>query len=111
MPKQFRFFRKKPVVIKAIQWFRNGDHPEDESVSAGYSAFLTEGKVVSPFISHAGGFSCSVCGDLYSNHGSIKTLEGVMTVCPGDWIVTGVNGERYPVKPDIFEKTYEKTES
>lgn len=37
----------------------------------------------------------------------IPTLEGVMTANPGDWIITGVNGERYPCKPDIFEKTYE----
>jgi hypothetical protein len=36
----------------------------------------------------------------------IETLEGTMTASPGDWIVKGVNGEKYPVKPDIFEKTY-----
>lgn len=40
----------------------------------------------------------------------IETLEGTMTAAPGDWIVKGVNGERYPVKPDIFEKTYEKAD-
>ena len=38
---------------------------------------------------------------------NIETLEGVMHTEPGDWIITGVNGERYPCKPDIFEKTYE----
>ena len=37
----------------------------------------------------------------------IKTLEGTMIGNPGDWIITGVNGEQYPCKPDIFEKTYE----
>ena len=37
----------------------------------------------------------------------IDTLEGKMKASPGDWIVKGVNGEIYPVKPDIFEKTYE----
>lgn len=37
----------------------------------------------------------------------IETLEGNMKANPGDWIITGVNGERYPCKPDIFEKTYE----
>ena len=41
---------------------------------------------------------------------NIETLEGVMHAEPGDWIITGVNGERYPCKPDIFEKTYEKVE-
>lgn len=37
----------------------------------------------------------------------IQTLEGTMTAHPGDWIITGVAGERYPCKPEIFEKTYE----
>lgn len=37
----------------------------------------------------------------------IDTLEGKMKADIGDWIVTGVNGEQYPVKPDIFKKTYE----
>lgn len=37
----------------------------------------------------------------------IPTLEGPMKASPGDWIITGVNGEQYPCKPDIFEKTYE----
>lgn len=38
----------------------------------------------------------------------IETLEGVMHAPVGDYIITGVNGEKYPCKPDIFEKTYEK---
>lgn len=38
----------------------------------------------------------------------IHTLEGDMKASPGDWIITGVNGEQYPCKPDIFEKTYQK---
>ena len=37
----------------------------------------------------------------------IETLEGVLHASVGDYIITGVNGERYPCKPDIFEKTYE----
>jgi len=37
----------------------------------------------------------------------IPTLEGDMTVTPGDWIITGVSNEHYPCKPDIFQKTYE----
>ena len=40
----------------------------------------------------------------------INTLEGVMHANIGDWIITGVNGEQYPCKPDIFEKTYEPVE-
>lgn len=38
----------------------------------------------------------------------ITTLEGNMLASPGDWIITGVHGEQYPCKPDIFEKTYER---
>lgn len=40
----------------------------------------------------------------------IDTLEGVMTASPGDYIITGVKGEVYPCKPDIFEMTYEAVE-
>ena len=40
----------------------------------------------------------------------IYTLEGVMQADRGDWIITGVQGEQYPCKPDIFKKTYEKVE-
>ena len=56
-------FRKRPVVIEAVQWTGPG---------------FTE----------------------------IETLEGTMTAFPGDWIITGVKGEQYPCKPDIFEATY-----
>ena len=38
---------------------------------------------------------------------TIHTLEGDHHASIGDWIITGVNGEQYPCKPDIFEKTYE----
>jgi hypothetical protein len=41
------------------------------------------------------------------NHGWIDTLEGSHIVCPGDWIITGVKGEHYPCKPDVFQATYE----
>ncbi len=40
----------------------------------------------------------------------IHTLEGDMTAQMGDWIITGVKGERYPCKPDIFELLYEKVD-
>lgn len=73
-------FRKKPVVIEATQWFKDGDHPmvdfhgQDDTGRAMYS---------------------------------IQTLEGRHVVTPGDWIIRGVKGEYYPCKPDIFEMTYE----
>ncbi len=40
-------------------------------------------------------------------HVDIQTLEGTMHANPGDWIVTGVKGEKYPVREDIFKETYE----
>lgn len=40
----------------------------------------------------------------------IPTLEGAMRVTPGDWIITGVQGEQYPCKPEIFAATYEPVE-
>jgi len=40
----------------------------------------------------------------------IPTLEGDLRADPGDWIVTGIEGEKYPCKPDIFAATYEKVE-
>jgi len=45
-----------------------------------------------------------------SGFGVVHTLEGDHIVTPGDWIITGVKGEHYPCKPDIFEMTYELAE-
>ena len=95
-------FRKKPVIVEAHQWFANGDHPEDGSP-------VKEGLVVRRFNRPdvGGGASCAECTLHMRKHGWIDTLEGGYIVCPGDWIITGVKGERYPCKPDIFEVTYE----
>jgi len=41
---------------------------------------------------------------------NIQTLEGIMTANIGDWVIEGVNGEFYPCKPDVFEKTYEEVQ-
>ena len=40
----------------------------------------------------------------------IDTPEGSLRASPGDWIITGVKGEKYPCKPDIFEATYEEVQ-
>ena len=102
-------FTKKPVVIEAHQWFKNGDHPEDESSHDPHYK-QPEGKVVMYFRRPdiSGNNPCQECGDAFHVHGWIDTIEGGHRVCPGDWIITGVQGEKYPCKPDIFEKTYNK---
>ena len=110
-------YRKKPVVIEASQWFHNGDHPEDDChpisdvIDIEYSPLqvMSEGKVVRRFRrpDRDGSEQCPECGKLLRDHGWIDTLEGGHVVCPGDWIITGVRGERYPCQPDIFEQTYE----
>jgi hypothetical protein len=74
-------YRKKPVVIEATQWHKLGDH---ENV-----------------------IHLPPTNDLRETHGWIDTLEGGHIVSPGDWIITGVKGEKYPCKPDIFAATYD----
>jgi len=121
-------FRKKPVVIEATQWFKNGDHPLDYasnqdgfqngrlvSISGDHrKAHGWEGEVVRyfrhPDNAYAGERQCEKCREIMHKHGWIDTLEGGHIVCPGDWIITGVKGEHYPCKPDIFEMTYEAAE-
>lgn len=98
-------FNKRPVVIEAHLWLKNGDHPLDgDDPSA-------EGQIVryfrSPETEEAGGARCKHCGQTFQSHGWIDTLEGGHKVCPGDWIITGVEGENYPCKPSIFRKTYD----
>ena len=87
MPK----FRKKPVVIEAIQY----DGTENSVVEI-LQLKETTSSTRSIRVD---------AGDLL-----IHTLEGVMRAAKGDWIIKGVNGELYPCKPDIFEKTYETFE-
>lgn len=105
-------YRKKPLVVEATQWWKNGDHPGDNCYYVDDKSperFLSEGKVVRYFRDPnvPGTTVCKHCGKTMHEHGWIDTLEGGHIVCPGDWIITGVKGERYPCKPDIFEETYE----
>lgn len=116
-------FRKRPVEIEAHQWWDNGDHPNDydndlmdmvttDVISGAYQReHCWEGQVVRyfrrPEPEYDGQTKHELCGRIWHDHGWIDTLEGGHTVCPGDWIITGVKGERYPCKPDIFETTYE----
>ena len=107
-------YRKKPIEIKAIRWFKNGDHPEDNCQSipkqGGARWFLSEGKVVRYYRNPDDdeNRNCIHCGNIMHCHGWIDTKEGGHIVCPGDWIIKGVKGEFYPIKNDIFLETYEK---
>ena len=77
-------FRKKPVVIEAMQW--TGDNWKE------LEDFGSDRDIVS-----------NPDGTL-----TIATLEGNHTAKKGDWIIRGIKGEVYPCKPDIFEATYEQ---
>ncbi len=86
-------YRKKPIVIEAIQYDgHNFNDIQEWSDGAVYDNFMPEPT------------------DLRSPHLRIKTLEGVMTANVGDWVIKGVQGEFYPCKPDIFDATYERVE-
>lgn len=81
-------FRKKPVVVEAVQWHGAGDTnrllnwlSQQEADISGWTFHDT---------------------DI-----TIPTLEGDMSARPGDWFIRGVKGEFYPCKPDIFAATYE----
>jgi len=110
IPGTARKYRKRPIVIEATQWFTNGDHPEDGA--AREHPDTREGEVVRYYRRPPlpGYGLCEVCKLTMYKHGWVDTLEGGHTVCPGDWIITGVAGEHYPCKPDIFEKTYQPVE-
>lgn len=93
-------FRKKPIVIEAVQW-TGANVNEVLPFFGDFSKLPNNGAYVNPGIGH-----CPPEGTL-----TIPTLEGDMTASAGDWIIKGVNGEFYPCKPDIFEKTYELAKS
>ena len=84
-------FRKKPVVIEATQLINNEFRSLDDIPFSDCKNWKT-GKDEQGFFV------------------AIQTLEGEMKARNNDWIIKGVNGEYYPCKPDIFEKTYEFVE-
>ncbi len=85
-------FRKKPVVIDAIQFLGNITCQEIYEF-AGIE--VPDGDPWPPPFRFND-------GKIY-----IKTLEGEMAASCGDWIIKGVKGEFYPCKPDVFQATYE----
>ena len=86
-------YRKKPVVVEA---FKLGiDYIPD---------WFMDKVTTNEIILHG---SSTAFYHSYDTNADINTLEGVMHANYGDYIIKGVNGEIYPCKPDIFEKTYE----
>ena len=83
--------RKKPVVVDAIQ-YKEDNHKD---VYAFLHPELSRNDID------------EIDSTNISGYFFIYTLEGKMKANVGDWIIKGVNGEYYPCKPDIFEKTYE----
>jgi len=84
-------YRKKPIVIEAVQFEPWGIHKRD--LPAGVKGIP------------------SYSADNWNYDGCeffIDTLEGRHVVTPGDWIIKGIAGELYPCKPEIFEATYEE---
>lgn len=78
-------FRKKPVVIDALQLSVNHSPTSITSLSP-------QGDITGP--------------DIKGRY-EIRTMEGLMTAAPGDWIIKGIRGEFYPCKDEIFKATYE----
>lgn len=94
-------FRKKPVTVQATQWQKNGDHPEDGAAhTADGGSLQHEGRLVRYFRhpNRSGSDNCQHCRRVMHDHGWIDTKEGGHIVCPGDWIITGVQGEHYPLQ-------------
>lgn len=83
-------YRKKPVVIEAMQFTRDTWYEILEFTEDKACCFMKR----------------KPDEDVYTC--IISTLEGPMTATEGDYIIKGVQGEFYPCKPDIFEETYEK---
>lgn len=99
MPK----FRKKPVVIEAVQMAHSemgANGPLDPLFRQAAPSWLREAiereEVV---LSTRGARDYAVL--------EIRTREGVMEATPDDWIIRGVAGELYPCKPEIFDATYD----
>lgn len=89
-------FRKKPVVIEAVQY--NGSNHEEIISFVGKSA---------NYKANVGSSSDGKGGLQSYSKLTITTLEGEMLVSENDWVIKGVKGEFYPCKPEIFSATYD----
>lgn len=89
-------FRKKPVVIDAIQW--DGTLSHARKIEKAFKDLETRSMTY-----HEQEDTC--------DYWRIGTLEGSHIVSKGDFVIKGVHGEFYPCKPDIFAKTYDTVEN
>ena len=87
-------YRKKPIVIEAVQY---------DGLNAAEVDEFTGKKLERDIIDAA--YQAGVAPPVMRL--IIPTLEGDMLASPGDWIIKGISGEYYPCKPDIFAKTYD----
>lgn len=85
-------FRKKPVLVDAVQY--------TPGLEDGYACYEIGGRFVGYYDKSAPLPRCV-------QKPAIKTLEGFHEISAGDWIITGIAGERYLCKPEIFAQTYE----
>ena len=94
-------YRKKPIVIEAVKYKNNNDEPIDFNEKPKWliEAIFDTKKLIFCLNEKTKNIDLKV-----------KTLEGEMKISNGDYVIKGVNGELYPCKPDIFEKTYEKVD-
>lgn len=89
-------FRKKPVIIEAMQW---------DGTAEGAGPIIDWSLESNTTINYCCNY-IDRCPD-GGHHLAIPTLEGTMRADSNDWIIKGIQGEFYPCKPDIFDATYE----
>lgn len=109
------YYRKKGLLTEATQWFKNGDHPQDESEpieGSGDPPKLSEGKIVQSFhsleLDVPENQFCPDCGNIMLKHGVLEGVNGREFICPGDYIVTDRNGMYYRLSKGEFESQYER---
>ncbi|MES9681709.1 hypothetical protein ABWK22_02090 [Gottfriedia acidiceleris] len=99
-------YRKKPVTVEAIQFKLVSEIPCKFGVAKEYNS-----DEIANFIENTVRVGHEPNDKPEGNvFFEIETLEGTMKASLGDYIIKGVNGEFYPCKPDIFDKTYEAIE-
>lgn len=101
-----KFQNRSGQVVEAIQWFENGDHPED--FPAGAPALCPfEGRVVRYFrYPGVEGTDTCHCGHTFHVHGWIDDDYNGRMVCPGDWIVTDGSGDHHRYSQSSFALNY-----